>query len=51
MHEISAGDALFVEANTVHQFVNDSRQPLRFLCLVPVRFDCGTDGCQPTPGS
>ena len=44
---IKAGDALFIEPNKTHQFVNDSAQPLQFICLVPVTFDCG----KPTPGS
>jgi quercetin dioxygenase-like cupin family protein len=46
-HRVRAGDVLFVEPNRVHQFVNDGAVPLRFLCLVPVTFDCG----KPTPGS
>ena len=44
---IRAGDVLFVQPNTVHQFVNTGEQALKFLCLVPVTFDCG----KPTPGS
>ena len=46
-HDIRAGDVLFVPPNAVHQFKNTSEQPLKFLCLVPVTFDCG----KPTPGS
>jgi len=46
-HRVQAGDVLFVEPNRMHQFVNDGAAPLRFLCLVPVSFDCG----KPTPGS
>lgn len=46
-HQVEAGDVLFVEPNRIHQFVNDGSSPLRFLCLVPVSFDCG----KPTPGS
>ncbi len=46
-HAIRAGDVLFVPPNVVHQFVNVSQTPLKFLCMVPVTFDCGT----PTPGS
>jgi len=46
-HDIKAGDVLFVKANSVHQFVNQGAQPLEFLCLVPVTFDCG----KTTPGS
>lgn len=44
--DIKAGDALFVQPNKVHQFVNTGGVPLKFLCMVPVTFDCG----QPTPG-
>jgi len=47
MHAIKAGDVLFVKPNVLHQFVNTGAQPLKFLCLVPVTFDCG----KPTPGS
>lgn len=45
--DVRVGDVLFVEANSTHQFVNDKKAPLKFLCLVPVTFDCG----KPTPGS
>lgn len=45
--DITAGDVLFVEPNKVHQFVNIGDTPFKFLCLVPVTYDCGT----PTPGS
>jgi quercetin dioxygenase-like cupin family protein len=47
MHEVTAGDVLYIEPNAVHQFVNTGEAPLEFLCLVPVTFDCG----KPTPGS
>ena len=47
LHAIAAGDALYVEPNRVHQFVNTGDGPLEFICLVPVTHDCG----QPTPGS
>jgi quercetin dioxygenase-like cupin family protein len=47
MHDIRAGDVLFVPPNAVHQFKNTGHQPLKFLCMVPVTFDCG----KPTPGS
>lgn len=46
-HKIREGDVLFVPPNVVHQFKNTSRQPFKFLCMVPVTFDCG----KPTPGS
>lgn len=50
-HTIKAGDVLFVTPNVVHQFVNTGAQPLKFLCMVPVTFDCGEGNCAPTPGS
>ncbi len=50
-HDIKAGDVLFVEPNSVHQFVNTGREPLQFLCIVPVSFDCGGGSRSPTPGS
>jgi quercetin dioxygenase-like cupin family protein len=46
-HDIRAGDVVFVQPNNVHQFVNTGTTPLKFLCMVPVTFDCG----KPTPGS
>ena len=46
-HAIRAGDVLFMPPNAVHQFVNNAQTPLKFLCMVPVTFDCG----KPTPGS
>lgn len=45
--DIRAGDVIFVQPNTVHQFVNTGKAAMKFLCLVPVTFDCG----KPTPGS
>ena len=50
-HPVQAGDVLFVPANEVHQFRNTGDQLFRFMCLVPTSFDCGSDGCQPTPGA
>ena len=47
MHDVATGDALFIEANQTHQFVNESDAPFSFLCFVPVSFDCG----KLTPGS
>jgi len=44
---IRAGDVIYVQPNVLHQFVNTGNTPLKFLCLVPVTFDCG----KPTPGS
>lgn len=46
-HDVQAGDALLIEANRVHQIVNNGDRLLRFLCLVPVTYDCGV----PTPGA
>ncbi|MHC5003769.1 MAG: cupin domain-containing protein [Planctomycetota bacterium] len=51
LHEISAGDVLYVEPNVIHQFTNPTDAPLKFLCLVPTSFDCGADEPAPTPGS
>ncbi len=48
---IKAGDALLIPANQLHQFHNVSGAPLKFVCLVPVKFDCGGGECKPTPGS
>jgi quercetin dioxygenase-like cupin family protein len=45
--KIGAGSALYIEANRMHQFRNVGASPLRFICMVPVSFDCG----KPTPGS
>ncbi len=47
MHDVKAGDVLYIQPNVVHQFVNVGDTPLEFLCLVPATFDCG----KPTPGS
>ena len=44
---VSAGDMLYIPANAVHQFRNESSDVFRFLCLVPVTFDCD----KPVPGS
>ena len=35
----SAGDALLVEADEEHNFLNRGPGPLRFLCIVPLRGD------------
>ena len=45
--DLRAGDVVFVKPNSTHQFTNPTSSPMRFLCLVPVTFDCG----KPTPGS
>ena len=50
-HDIKAGDVLYVPPNQIHQFVNGTDAPLKFLCLVPTAYDCGTDQPAPTPGS
>jgi len=44
---VGAGSVLMIEPNRTHQFRNVGATPMRFLCLVPVTFDCG----KPTPGS
>ena len=50
-HEVGPGDVLFIDANRRHQFVNLGDEPLEFLCLVPLEFDCGGGKRSPTPGS
>ena len=47
MHDLRPGDVAFVKPNALHQFVNTGDGPFKFLCVVPVSFDCG----KPTPGS
>ena len=46
-HDLKPGDALFVQPNVIHQFVNTGNVPFKVLCFVPITFDCG----KPTPGS
>ncbi len=48
---VEAGTVVFMPANETHQFRNIGTQPLTFMCLVPITFDCGNGACQPTPGS
>jgi quercetin dioxygenase-like cupin family protein len=50
-HDIGPGQVILVPANQLHQFRNTGLQPLRFLCMVPVNFDCGGGQCKDTPGS
>jgi quercetin dioxygenase-like cupin family protein len=50
-HEIRTGDSLFIEPNRIHQFSNPGPSPLKFLCLVPMQFDCADEGMQPVPGT
>lgn len=50
-HTITAGDVLLVKPNVTHQFVNTGDTPLKFICLVPISFDCGEGELAPTPGS
>jgi len=50
LYRIREGDVVFVPANVTHQFVNTGREALRFLCLVPLNFDCAGE-CMPVPGS
>jgi quercetin dioxygenase-like cupin family protein len=45
--DLRPGDVVFVRPDTMHQFVNTGSGPFKFLCAVPVSYDCGT----PTPGS
>jgi quercetin dioxygenase-like cupin family protein len=47
LHDLAPGDVAFVRPNALHQFVNTGDGPFKFLCIVPVSFDCG----KPTPGS
>ena len=49
--DIASGDVLFVEPNALHQFINTGSDPLKFLCLVPVTYDCCEEGTLATPGS
>ncbi|MBL9119523.1 MAG: cupin domain-containing protein [Phycisphaerae bacterium] len=44
---LTEGDVLLVQPNVMHQFQADRGSDLKFLCLVPVSFDCG----KTTPGS
>ena len=44
---IETGDVVYLPANALHQFVNESETPFKFMCMVPVTFDCG----KPTPGT
>ncbi len=37
--EFAAGDALLVEPDEEHNFVNTGEGPLRFICVVPLRGD------------
>lgn len=48
---LKSGDVVFMPANETHQFRNTGKTPMRFICLVPVSFDCGGGQCSPTPGS
>ncbi|MBE0432121.1 cupin domain-containing protein [candidate division WOR-3 bacterium] len=33
---VRAGDAIFVPAGEDHSFVNHTRQPMRFICVIPL---------------
>lgn len=35
VHEIKAGDAIYVAPDEIHQFCNTGDRPLKFLCFVP----------------
>ena len=45
--QLREGDVLLIAPNKTHQFRADRGSEMRFLCLVPVSFDCG----KATPGS
>jgi len=45
--ELSGGDVVLIPGGLTHQFVNESDEPARFLCLVPLESECGRD----VPGS
>lgn len=47
VERVGPGSVLLIEANRMHQLRNPGPGPMRFICLVPVTFDCG----KPTPGS
>ncbi len=47
LSDLRWGDVVFVRPSVVHQFTNTGDGPFKFLCIVPVSYDCGT----PTPGS
>lgn len=32
-----AGDVIFVPANETHQFKNNSKKPVKFLCMIPYK--------------
>jgi quercetin dioxygenase-like cupin family protein len=34
-HTLREGDAVFVQANETHQFVNDSASLMRMICVIP----------------
>jgi quercetin dioxygenase-like cupin family protein len=48
--QVKAGDVVFIPANEKHQFRNSSGSVLRFLCMVPAKFDCAGE-IMPTPGA
>jgi quercetin dioxygenase-like cupin family protein len=33
--KLVAGDAILVEPNELHQFVNDGKEPFRLICVIP----------------
>jgi len=43
LHELRAGDSVYVPANELHQFTvqSSASEPFRFLCMVPVEQNCG----------
>ena len=35
-HEIKKGDAIFVKPGDIHSFSNNTDQPLKFICVIPI---------------
>lgn len=35
--QLKAGEVIFVPANELHQFKNNSENPVKFLCLIPYK--------------
>lgn len=49
---VAGGDVVLVPPHEKHQFRNAGQSVLKFICLVPVSYDCGQgSACTPTPGS
>lgn len=39
MHEVNAGDVVFIPAGTVHFYENIGEEPFEFLCIIPNKED------------